>query len=103
MQIDPYEHLQVLAEDEAFGEAKGSVERYEILRKRAHQRAFVNAEGTVAERNAEATISDDVEALDDAYIAALIRYETLKAKRQHAELCIEVWRTVESSRRKGNV
>lgn len=94
--------MKYLAEtDIDYANAKGRVERYEILRKRQRMKAFIQAEGTVAERNAEAEGVEEVEASDDAYVNAVIEYETYRAKRQRAELVIEVWRTIQSNRRAG--
>ena len=96
--------LHYLAEsDEPYAEAKMNLERAEILRKRARQRVFLTFSGTVAERHAEAECDADVSAADGDYVEAVGRYETMKAKRQRAELTIDVFRTLEASRRKGNV
>lgn len=94
--------MRYLAEtDEDYANAKGDTERFDILRKRTRMRAFLAHDGTVAERNAEAEIDGDVEAADSAYVNAVIKYETYRAKRQRAELVVEVWRTIQSNRRAG--
>lgn len=93
--------MQFLAEnDEPYAIAVADLESCDIRRKRVRARVFIESEGTVAERNAEAEVNPDTEAADDAYASALLRKETLKAKRQRAELVIDLWRTLEASRRK---
>ena len=92
--------MRYLAEtDLAYAEAKAALESAEILRKRVRARHFLTGEGTVTERQAEAEIHDETQAADDAYISALGKFESLKAKRQRGDLIIDVWRSLESSRR----
>jgi hypothetical protein len=86
--------------DEEYAQAVADLESCEIRRKRVRARVFIESEGTVAERNAEAEVHPDTEASDDAFASALLRKEQLKAKRQRAELVIDLWRTLEASRRK---
>jgi alpha-galactosidase len=93
--------MTFLAEtDEPYAEAKTSVERLEIVRKRARARIFLTSEGTVETRKAQAETHADVCTEDDRYIDAMRIYETLRAKRERAEILIDVWRSLESSRRK---
>ena len=89
--------------DDEYAQAKMDLERSEILRKRTRSRVFLTEEGTVAERNAAAETSVDVGIADDTYIAAVGKYEGLKASRQRAELIIEVWRSLNAARRRGNL
>lgn len=86
--------------DIEFAETKAATELGEIRRKRCRSRIFVTTEGTVAERQAQAECHQDVIDADMEWIKDYTRCETLKAKRQRAELVIDVWRTLESSRRK---
>ena len=93
--------MRYLAEtDETYAVEKAAVERSEILRKRARARIFLTTDGTIPERNAQAETHPDVLATDDEYISSVKAYETLRAKRQRAELVIEVWRSMEATRRK---
>lgn len=93
--------MDYLAEtDSEYAMEKATVERTEILRKRARARVFLTSDGTVAERQAKAETHEDVAASDDEYIAAVKAYEELRARRQRAELLIDVFRTLEASRRK---
>lgn len=85
--------------DVSSAEAKASVERTEILRKRARARCYLLTDGTVGERQARVEIAADVVAADDAYIAAVREFETLKAKRERANIVVRVYQTLEASRR----
>ena len=92
--------MEYLADtDSAYAVEKATVERTEILRKRSRARVFLTTEGTVAERQAQAETHADVAAADDEYITAVKAYEELRARRQRAELLVDVFRTLESSRR----
>lgn len=93
--------MEFLAEtDEPFAEAKTAVMRQEILCKRIRSRVFCFVEGGVEQRKAQAETHQEVIAADDEYIAATLAFETLKARRSRAEILIDVWRSVESSRRR---
>lgn len=93
--------LNYLADTDAdYAEAKADLERREIMRKRIRNRHFLVADGTVAERQAEADTDVETEAADDAYIDAVKKFETLRTRRQTEEILIDVWRSLEASRRK---
>jgi hypothetical protein len=89
--------------DYPFAEAKGELESAKILQKRTRSRAFIEAEGTVAERQAEQELADDVQSADDQYVAALVKFEKIKAWRESKERDFDCWRTLEASRRRVNV
>jgi hypothetical protein len=86
--------------DDKFAEIKTLVARAEILCKRARARMFLTGEGSVEARKAAAEVHSEVCAADDTYIGALKEFETLKASRSRAEILIDVFRTLEASRRK---
>ena len=86
--------------DDAYAIAKANLERSEILRKRVRARIFLGASGTVAERQAIAEGDSESAGSDDAYIEALGTAEMLKAKRQRAEIVIDVWRSLNASKRR---
>lgn len=93
--------MDFLAEtDEKFAEIKTLVARAEILCKRARARMFLTGDGSVEARKAAAEVHSEVCAADDTYIGALKEFETLKARRSRAEILIDVFRTLEASRRK---
>jgi hypothetical protein len=96
--------IHFLAEtDVPYAEAKTDVERCEILRKRTRAREFLDATGTVAEREARAEVAATVETADGQYCDAVLEYERLRARRQRAELVVDLYRTLESSRRVGAI
>jgi len=93
--------LEFLAEsDERFAVAKTDVLRAEILCKRVRARVFLVAHGSVEARRAEAEGHQEVIAADEDLCEATLAFETLKAKRARAEIVIDVFRTLEASRRK---
>jgi hypothetical protein len=86
--------------DDSFALAKTDVLRAEILAKRVRAKVFVLKEGSIEARKAFAENEAEVVAADDELLRATLEYESLRAKRQRAELLIDVFRTVEASRRK---
>ena len=86
--------------DDKYAHAKAGLERSEILRKRVRARIFLGASGTVAERQAIAEGSAESAEAADAYLEALGAAESLKARRQRAEIVIDVWRSLNASKRK---
>lgn len=93
--------MEFLAEtDEAYALAKADLLRSEILAKRIRARCFAGGSGSVEARKADAEGDAAVIAGDDALIAATVTFETLKARRSRAEILIDVYRTLEASRRK---
>ncbi len=64
------------------GQAKGELERAEILRKRTRKRLFLAApDGPVAQREAFAEVHTDAVAADERYAKALVEFETIRASR----------------------
>jgi hypothetical protein len=93
--------MEFLAEtDQPFAEAKTAVMRHEILCKRIRSRVFCFVEGGVEQRKAQAETHQEVIAADDEYIAAILAFETLRARRGRAEIVIDVWRSLNASQRK---
>jgi hypothetical protein len=94
--------LEYLADtDQAYADYKASVLRCEILCKRVRARVFVEAEGSVDLRKAKAEGHSDVIEADKYLVEAVLYLEGLKARRERAEIVIDVFRTLEASRRKG--
>lgn len=94
--------MNFLAEsDHSFAREKMAVAQGEILRRRVRSRIFlVSDRKTVAEREAEAETHPDVVKADDDYCASLLAFETLRAKRQRAELVCELYRTISANQRR---
>ena len=96
--------LTYLAEtDEPLAEAKGEILRLENLIKRVNYRLFLSAEGSVEARKAAAGKSEETAKLEEELVSATVRYEGMKAKRETESTIVEVWRSINASRRAGNV
>jgi len=96
--------LKYLAEtDQRMGELRGVVEAMTHRLKVYKAQAFVALEGkgTIADREHKSILSQAyLDALDD-YKDKCTDYRILEARRSTAVLRIDVWRTQESSRRRG--
>ncbi len=86
--------------DDAFASLKTLVMKCEILCKRARARLFLTGDGSVEARKAAAEAHPEACYADDTYIEAMREFETLKARRSRAEILIDVWRSIEASRRR---
>lgn len=94
--------MNFLAEtDQTYAEAKTNLLRSEILCKRIRARIYAFVEGGVEYRKAQAETHQEVITADDDYIKATLEFEALKARRSRAEILMDVWRTLEASRRRG--
>lgn len=93
--------MNFLAEtDESYAQAKTNLLRSEILCKRIRARVYTFVEGNVEARKAQAETNQEVVTADDEYTKATLDFETLKARRSRAEILMDVWRTLEASRRR---
>jgi len=77
--------------------AKAMRERREDQRKAAKARAFLKASGSVAEREANALLSEDYQIACEAYYAAVEADEEYRNTRGKCEAIIEAWRTCQSN------
>lgn len=94
--------LRMLAtSDEPFAELKASMLRREYQMDLNRKKCFLVAEGNNEERKAQAEISPEVTERANLYYDTVAEYEKLKAKRATEELIVEVFRTLEASRRQG--
>ena len=64
---------------------------------------FMKASGSAAERTQKALASEEYLTHLDKLENAVLEFETLKNKRKSAELQIEMWRSINSNMKKGNV
>ena len=93
--------MDFLAEtDEGYAEYKAAVLRQEILAKRIRARVFISEEGSIELRKAKAEGNQEVIDADGLLVEAVLSFEALKARRSRAEILIDVYRTLEASRRK---
>jgi hypothetical protein len=81
----------------------GQVKYLEEGLKQAKSHAFLLAEGTVAEREAKAQASVKYADAVDAWVDALKKFKELDNQRNHEMRIIDIWRTLSSNRRQGNM
>jgi hypothetical protein len=94
--------LTRLAEsDERYAELKGEMLRSEYMAKHTEAVAFKAADGTVEDRKMTARLAGH-EAWEK-HFRCVVDFESLKAKREREMIVIECWRSLESSRRQGNI
>lgn len=87
--------------DEPYAAAKAQVKGLEHRLKIIKAQAFLEAQGTVAEREARAQTDRAFVKMVDEYQNAVLEMETLGAKRKREELILEFWRSVNANRRVG--
>lgn len=97
-QVDAAMHY--LAEtDEPHAKAKSLAKGREHALKTIRAQAFLDAAGGVGEREQIAYASHAYRAAVDRYTEAVYELEILENKRLRAQLTIDLWRTLEASRR----
>ena len=102
--MTPDKELDYLSRtDEEYGRLKGRVAGLEYRMKIEEAKGYLANEGAVEARKAQARQGTEYVRLLDEFEDASIKLHTVGALRKTAELRIEVWRTMESSRRRGNV
>ena len=79
--------------------AKAMRERREDQRKAAKARAFLEAKGSVAEREATAILSEEYRIASEAFYAAVEADEEYRNTRSKCEAIIEAWRSVQANYR----
>jgi hypothetical protein len=87
--------------DEPWARACAALEAAEMTVKQEREIAFLEADGTQAERAAKANSSGRVKLAAKAVEAAVFEKEMLKARRSTALVVIDVWRSLNSNRRAG--
>lgn len=96
--------LEYLAESaEPYAEAKGRRVWLEHKLKTFKATAFLANEGNNAEREAQAYRSGDYQSATDELKEAVVTEEKIRALRVAAEARIEIFRTLEASKRAANV
>ena len=88
---------------EEVGRLKARMVRMDEERKIAREVAFLDAEGSVAERNAKAVASRAYKDAVEAYEDATAEYETGRLRWRAAEIAVEVWRSLNSRQGRGHV
>ena len=85
------------------GQLRGQKAMLEHRIKIERSQRFLEAEGTVAEREAIAWTDPAVYELCNEYRDCVTELETIATRFKSAELLIEVWRTQNANQRRGNI
>ena len=89
--------------DEKLAQLLSDVERAEWRTKLTKQMVFVHLTGTVADREANASVAPETQAAFEEYFKAVAAYNALRNKRATESILIECWRSVNSSRKFGGI
>jgi hypothetical protein len=89
--------------DESHAAWAGQVKYLEEGLKQAKAHSFLLADGTVAEREAKAVASLKYDEALIAWTNAFKTFKKLDNERNHEMRIIDIWRTLSSNRRQGNV
>lgn len=85
-------------------EWKGAVLRTEHMAKVAEALAYkAQAEGNIEDKKQAVRLDTEVQKRWEEHFQAVVKHESLKARREREFIVIDLYRTVEASRRKGNV
>ena len=93
----------LVSTDESYARAVASLEAAEMAQKQAREIAFLESDGTQAERAARANSAGAVKLAAQKVETAVFEKELLKARRATALVVIEVWRSLNSNQRAGVV
>lgn len=89
--------------DEQSAKLKADVARREYACDLTRRRVFLLATGGVEERKAFAEVHEDVQRAESERADAILAYEKIKARRTTEALVVDVWRSIEASRRQGTI
>ena len=89
--------------DRIHADLSGEVKRLEEGIKQAQAHEFLLAEGTVAEREAKAKASARFNQAVLDHIEIFKEFKLVDNERQHEQRIIDIWRTLSSNRRQGNI
>jgi len=95
--------IKLSMSDENHARWYGELKYLEEGLKQAESHAFLLAEGTVAERTAIAKSSEEYAVAVKKWTEALTNYKKIDNERNHEIRIIEIWRTLSSNRRQGNI
>lgn len=103
--IDVDKSLRYLATtDKEYADAKATVKYLEHKRKTIKAMQYLkHTDGTIQEKESKAYASQEMIDFLEEYKNAVYDEQILQNKRKSAELAIEVWRSENANRRKGNI
>jgi len=93
-------HNDLSDSDEEYGRLSAYVKMAPHTTKLIRAKAFLQASGTVAEKEAMAHASDDFVKFIKNLNEAMVDFEILNAKRESWQREVDIWRTVSANRRK---
>lgn len=82
---------------------KGATMRAEYMAEVAESLAYKSLEGTVEDRKRGAKCDENVKAAMEDWFKAIVEFEKIKARRAREVLVIDLYRTMEASRRAGHL
>jgi hypothetical protein len=92
------------ATDESCAGLRADVQRTEFLAKLAESFAYkMVLVGSIEDKKAEARLTKEVNVAWETHFKAIAAYETVRARREHAQLLVELFRTHAANQRKGNI
>jgi len=89
--------------DEEHGRAKAHHQALDKVRKTVRAQCFLDAEGNVAERNARAEIDQRYKDATENWENAMADFYILDNQRTECNLQIEIYRSANSSMKRGNI
>ncbi len=97
--------MHFLAEtDLEFATWRGMVLRTEYMADVAESMVYKSIqEGSVEDRKRTAKIAPETQKAMSEHFEAVVKFESLKARRAREVLVVEIWRTLQANRRVGNV
>jgi hypothetical protein len=96
--------LVLLAQtDKQHAELEGELKRSEMALKQAKAHVFLQATGTVAEREAKSEASDEYKKAVNTWVENYKQFKLLHNQRQHEILVSQIWQTYSANRRKGSL
>ena len=95
--------IKLSSTDQSHAALGGQVKYLEEALKQAKAHSFLLAEGTVAEREAKALSSVKYAEAVTAWTEALKNFKKIDNERNHEIRIIDIWRTLSSNRRQGNM
>lgn len=87
--------------DESLANLLADMERAEWRAKTTRHAVFVTLTGTIADREARASIHEQTEKAQSLYFDTVHAYNALRNKRATEQIIIDCWRSINASRNRG--
>lgn len=89
--------------DHEYGQWKAMVLRSEYMAGVKEALTYKALEGTVEDRKRGAKCADEVKAAWEEHFQCVAKFEVLKARRAREVMIVDLYRTMEATRRAGNI